>query len=1460
MPQINRIRVNNVKYNFGTQYYDDFLMRFSCKNTIYDLANGGGKSVLMLLLLQNLIPNCTLDEKQPVEKLFRTGNGSNTIHSLVEWTLDKDNRENNFKYMTTGFCARKSREEEDGTEGANIDYFNYVIFYREFNDNDIKNLPLSNDVEKITYNGLKSYLRELEKKDFSLVVKIFEKKGEYQKFISKYGLFESQWEIIRGINKTEGHVRTYFENNYKTTRKVVEDLLIEEIIEKSFNSLGDESMAETLLEIKDKLLELSKKKDDIKSYDYMISGIENFINRLSNIGNLYLKKEELYKEVIKADSSLLFFMQKNDEEKALILKEEEELKTLIEEAIKIIEAAKIEENLIELKGLEGEVYEVDKSINSLKDEIKSEMENLVSKESENDFLDYIYYKKERDIIKEELSSKSLGKEEIYEELKKISSTMEKRIDARKTEIQTSIEEENNALKEEEEIVKRILNTEKNIIRENSVNEYLLNEYKNEIQRLNDLIKKYRMEENLLMSYDIRVEYEKLSRKQMELIELLQKEEFEEKETQTMLLDLTNKTEKEDQKLRETEDEILNIIQRRNSNNALRDRYLKTTQVYLEKDEEKLIKIISTKYKEIIEETKSLKDSMEAQKNYRENLVKGCPVVETFEMKEVLSYIEKYHGDIAISGNDYILGLEKEELDKILTEVPFLPYSIIVKGDFHNLTEDQGLSKILKKDYAIPIIREDALKSLEYIMDASSMFFVMKDISLFKNEAALLDESYKVGENIRDLTLKLEKMLQNEEGVKSDYDFIKEYIDVYNNEIKKDEEYYEKLKSQKAELESSIQRDRETITELKKSLLSSNLLKYSDEIKATEITLKKIMDIIDANDLLSEYEEKIKEINVKLEKSSKEDVNSKEKIKSYENRIEKRKEEISIKKSILKELNDKWNLIYAHYFDKECTEIIEDLSDDLLEAKFKALDNSVKKDRGELEDKQKLLDNYHIAMEKAMLAIDYKGIDYKEIEKRYAMNLLKETSKEELLKIKKRVDILKEELSENENMAKIIISKRDRLIGGINQGKIIFEEKYGEYSEVLLNGNTPKELISIYENEKEILSEKYKKIDILIRNIEKTQTSYAILKRDMDKILNTLEISRDEIKSYFGEEEIEDKILEISEKLEKFKKEEEDKKAEFEKDKKNLLDILGSLNSFELAEDIEKNALMPRSKEETKELIISLEEINKCIALEKERIEKGISDMEKIRENFENQCIQCCINIKSELEKLSRLSKIYLDGENISVIGLNIPYVKEESYKERMSLYIKNIVEMSDGISNTNDKIKHIKNHLSWKRLFSVIVTDMDMIKLTLYKRERIKEQSRHLRYEEAVGSTGQSQGIYIQFLIGIINYITSINSGNPDSHSLSKVIFIDNPFGAAKDIYIWEPIFKLLKTNNVQLIVPCRGATPAITGRFDVNYVLGQKMLDGKQNTVVVDYYSNIEKDRLEYTKLSYAQEEMNFN
>ena len=303
----------------------------------------------------------------------------------------------------------------------------------------------------------------------------------------------------------------------------------------------------------------------------------------------------------------------------------------------------------------------------------------------------------------------------------------------------------------------------------------------------------------------------------------------------------------------------------------------------------------------------------------------------------------------------------------------------------------------------------------------------------------------------------------------------------------------------------------------------------------------------------------------------------------------------------------------------------------------------------------------------------------------------------------------------------------------------------------------------------------------------------------------------------------------------------------------LADTLRKLGSESLADEIKHSAIMPANVSQTDELMDSLKDICKCLELEKERVGKSIDDMEKIKDNFENQCIQTCVNIKNELDRLPKQSKITMDDDVISIINLTVPYIKEDQYKFKMSQYIDETTQTADEMKTDSERIKYIKSRLSWKKLFSVIVTDMNAIKLNLYKRERIKEQSRYLKYEEAVGSTGQSQGIYIQFLIAIINYIASINSKDKEA-SLRKVIFIDNPFGAAKDIYIWEPIFKLLKTNNVQLVVPARGVTPAITGRFDVNYILGQKFVDGRQQTVVVDYSSHVDNEQMDYSKLEFEQ------
>jgi hypothetical protein len=427
------------------------------------------------------------------------------------------------------------------------------------------------------------------------------------------------------------------------------------------------------------------------------------------------------------------------------------------------------------------------------------------------------------------------------------------------------------------------------------------------------------------------------------------------------------------------------------------------------------------------------------------------------------------------------------------------------------------------------------------------------------------------------------------------------------------------------------------------------------------------------------------------------------------------------------------------------------------------------------------------------------------------------------------------------------------------------EKYGEYDKLAVD------IPYINDDNNEMFVEEKKKqckaiqseLEVLrneLVELQKNEGRYTILEKDITKVITKAGIAVPEYSgSLLGaeyrmnENDFEEKIGTALDRFDKYTKDMADRRQEFEHDRQLLADTLRKLGAEPLAEEIKCNVEMPSNVTTTDELMESLKEICRCLELEKDRVGKSVSDMEKIKDNFENQCIQTCINIKNELDRLPKQSKINMDNETISIISLTIPYVKEEQYKLRMSQYIEETTKAADEMRNEAERIKYIRSRLAWKKLFSVIVTDMNGIRLNLYKRERIKEQSRYLRYEEAVGSTGQSQGIYIQFLIAIINYIASINSKDKDT-GLRKVIFIDNPFGAAKDIYIWEPIFKLLKTNNVQLVVPARGVTPAITGRFDVNYILGQKLVDGRQQTVVVDYSSHVDNEKMDYSRLEFEQ------
>lgn len=750
MPQINRIRVNNVKYNFGTQVYDDFVMRFNCQNTIYDLANGGGKSLLMLLLMQNMLPNCTLDDKQPIEKLFRQGSGNTCIHSLVEWKLDPCYQKDGFRFMTTGFCARKGRgtddENQDGQEQtaaptASVEYFNYCIFYREFGDNDIKNFPLVSNGERITYNGLKAYLRDLEKGGYKYVVKIFDRKGDYQSFISNYGIYESAWEIVRGINKTEGHVRTYFESNYKTSRKVVEDLLIEEIIQKSFNNKlsvdNDEGMmAQTLMDIKDKLVELSKKHSQLGAYDSQIAAIDSFKEYLSTYEAFYNRKEEIEKQLY----DLLLVAMRESDKKDKELKSQDDLITkMYDELAHEKEAIAVAEVMSEknsMAGVESLVNETRKALELKNAAIEEARGKLSLMESAGDYKDYAEYEKSYKGLQIAIDNRLREDTDITAELKILAAGYRKFYETETRRLKEKLDIAANRVKALEVRLSEAKDNLRNADKEAAGLGSLSDNLENEIQELQAQLGASLSEAGTVVCENASEEYDK-SFRDKELLkneETRMSEKFNDVQQQLMSLNETISANKALIDIFTEQSEKLEKADE--AGNADAERMGKIREIYSADNDEAMLSVILETYQKMRSEfTEECKVAQELE-NFIDNARKGTYICKSPERDRLKEYLESQYGSDVVEGHEWFAALNAGQKRDVLKRTPFIEYAFIIKNDFERIKADEMLKDFGKGAAAYPVISEQVLIDTKLEINKDLIVFALKDMSFLRDEAKL----------------------------------------------------------------------------------------------------------------------------------------------------------------------------------------------------------------------------------------------------------------------------------------------------------------------------------------------------------------------------------------------------------------------------------------------------------------------------------------------------------------------------------------------------------------------------------------------------------------------------------------------------------------------------------------------------------------------------------------------------
>lgn len=1503
MPQINRVRVNNVKYNFGTQFYDDFMMRFNCRNTIYDLANGGGKSLLMLLLMQNMIPNCTLDEKQPVEKLFRKGSGNTCIHSLVEWKLDSHCQRDGYRYMTTGFCARRARSAEEredaqdkeaymeaaldtgsmtarsstASDNTSIEYFNYCIFYKKFGPDDIKNLPLVHNGERVTYNGLKAYLRDVTKEDKDIEVHIFDRKGDYQSFISKYGIYESAWEIVRGINKTEGHVRTYFETNYRTSRKVVEDLLIEEIIQKSYNNRlsvenDDSMMAKTLLDIKDKLIELSRKNSQISSYDNQMEVLERFKEYADTYTEFYKNKKNKEEALYSMLASAVHMAADKQSELEAHDERNTDLVNRLEDKKKSIAVAKVLSEKKSLKDVEGLVKKSKELLSQKQSRIAAVKKRLMLMESANDYYDYIEYEKELLKVDTALDNRMREDEDITSELERLAGVYriyyEKHVGELEDMTHAAAEDEKQAYDILAEAKDNHRNAEKDCAVVLGLRDNMQEKISRDEIRQQELCRQYgvlvadtalseleKCNNNISdISSDIR-SVKSVLEDDKEQIYKVQEQINLLKTKKVMLQENISRMDEQSQLLKDNADRLTDIE--------------KVYGVRLADDlDEAVLKAytkMNTEYNEKSREYDKLNQYIEA-------LNSGSYYMDSPDRMAFKDYLCNTYGTDVIEGHVWVSQLDDVQRENVLKRIPFVEYSFIIKNDFDRVKNNNVLNTFGRGTQIYPVISEKVLDSQQAAIDKDMMVFALKDMSFLRDDTKRRLEIKTAKEELDNLNEDMQKLEGRKQIVWEDYTFVVKYEAISGNThtkaVENARQELDQVIEQLSHVDGSIDIYKEKKAEDANKL--ENLKKQLDSALGQAEGLKKISDLYAE---ISEERNSLKAYNDKLAKAERAII-------GYAAQLDKSREEYlrinEYKDNVDKkytELVYNWENIFSKYYVQDDTPADENKKPVTTEydeenireitGRFAGLKDILMNKNADLTDKEALKSHLEASMKKCIDSIIYRGEEPEKLKELYLQGKISVSSQEKLHEISDELTELNKQYNDSDRELGMQEAMLNRLEGSVSYAISQIEERYGTYEEfecddpdVYVKNNTviTRELEDGIKKEAAAgkkLENELKDIQVCRKDIERIMSGAGINIPD-EEILKKTDIKYQDYNNLNKEYEQTAKEYSAILKLE-YKKTDE-----FVKYKSKLIDSLKSYNAEDLAVQISMSVNMPKDEQQTSALIASLDETNSYIELEKTRVHKGIEDMERIKDNFENRCIQTCSNIRTELERLPKLSHIKMDKEDISIIGLNIPYVKESVYKERMSEYIDETIEVAESFKDPEERFRYIRNRLTWKRLFSVIVTDMNSIRINLYKRERIKDQSRYLRYEEAVGSTGQSQGIYIQFLIAIINYISNINTVM-DGGIVGNTIFIDNPFGAAKDIYIWEPIFKLLKANHIQLIVPARGATPAITARFDVNYILGQKMADNRQQTVVVDYYSNVKQQELEYTRMNYEQASFDF-
>lgn len=247
MPQINRLRIVNFSYNHDSRHIIDETFNFhGGQNALLSLANGGGKSVLVQLFLQAIVPNARIQGRNIAS--FFSGKKLPS-YVMIEWKLDGQGG----GYLLTGIgMTAADGGDQDGSR-LRIRYFNFTSKYNAANAYDIANIPLMERKGAVLdikpFREARKIMLEKARKDPYLVGYYPDDEGEaYARSLAEFGIVRDEWRnVITRINNSENGLEELFQK-YRSSSRLLDDWIIKTVEEVMYKSRSEKGQLEEMLQ------------------------------------------------------------------------------------------------------------------------------------------------------------------------------------------------------------------------------------------------------------------------------------------------------------------------------------------------------------------------------------------------------------------------------------------------------------------------------------------------------------------------------------------------------------------------------------------------------------------------------------------------------------------------------------------------------------------------------------------------------------------------------------------------------------------------------------------------------------------------------------------------------------------------------------------------------------------------------------------------------------------------------------------------------------------------------------------------------------------------------------------------------------------------------------------------------------------------------------------------------------